>query len=726
MAGVRFKAGLAVVAAMALGAIGWACAGGPDAPTWTLVKPEYDEYGSAAMLLPSNDTRVNLLLLLADRRGATIRDPNSKADAVPLALFPWRVVSERALPPSDSAEQTYGRYFGTRCQSNQAGATAFVAAVRASKRLSGREREQLIAARQILSPEAKEVHQYIGDLECGAMPLVGDALQRLSPAGREFAVYLSGAHDFYAGDFERSANAFRSLVNATEPWVREAAAYMIGRTLLNRALQGSTTEYGSLEEPAKRDAQTAVAAGAAFRSYLKSYPSGRYSDSARGLMRRVHWLTGDNQALAAEYAQQLDSRAKFADAAAAVGLANEIDQKLPLPTLHPQIARDPMLLAVVDLQRMRQTEDYREYCCGPKITKAEIDAQGAQFGNDTELYDYIRAAEAFFVRRQPGNVLRLLPDVARQQRFTYLQFSRQMLRGLALEATNDRNARGFWVSLFPGAVQPYQREAVELELAIHDEKAGRIELVFAPNSPVTHPVMRAILLEQVAGPDLLRQQASRPGVLQYEREGALFTLLTKEIRRGYYRDFVKDSRLVPADTPVEGYYAGALDYSPRWTTVLDRPPLGMFGPKATLGDFGCPALTTTLSQLVAKPGAIRARLCLGEYFRANRFVWYPEPLESGHYEATHKPGALGSSKELFPRGRPYSRLEDYKAIMNDPAANADEKALALNRAIRCYAPVGSNDCGGVEVEKSVRRGWYNRLKSQYPQSKWARDLKYYW
>ena len=51
MAGVRLKAGLVAIVAATLGAIGWACAGGPDAPEWTLTSPEFNEYGSAAMLL---------------------------------------------------------------------------------------------------------------------------------------------------------------------------------------------------------------------------------------------------------------------------------------------------------------------------------------------------------------------------------------------------------------------------------------------------------------------------------------------------------------------------------------------------------------------------------------------------------------------------------------------------------------------------------------------------
>ena len=81
---------------------------------------------------------------------------------------------------------------------------------------------------------------------------------------------------------------------------------------------------------------------------------------------------------------------------------------------------------------------------------------------------------------------------------------------------------------------------------------------------------------------------------------------------------------------------------------------------------------------------------------------------------------------MFPAGTPYSRLEVYKAIMNDSAASADDKALALNRAIRCYAPAGVNDCGGTEVGKAQRRAWFVRLKADYPQSRWAKDLKVFW
>jgi hypothetical protein len=500
---------------------------------------------------------------------------------------------------------------------------------------------------------------------------------------------------------------------------------MVGRTLLNRAIQRAIDEYGSLADVDKRDLAATAAAGTAFDAYLKTYPNGRYVASAEGLLRRVHWLAGDEAALAADYGRQLSSRARFPGAFPAVALVNEIDTKLPLPTNKPAAVRDPVLLAVVDLHRMRTEEDSsaREWCCGPPITKAEIERQRPLFGGNTELYDYVRAAEAYFVRDDPGEVLQIIPDAARQQRFTYLEFSRQMLRGMALDALGDRNARGFWLSLFPAATQPYQREAVELALALHDEHSGRLDLVFAPGSLVRHPVMRELLLEHIAGPDILRRQASRAEVPQQEREVALYMLLSKELRRGFYRDFIEDLKLLPADARADTYFGGAMSYDVRWSPDPERPPLGKFGPPAKLGDFGCPALAVTAAQLAADSQAIRPRLCLAEFFRNNDFdgfnAWYgfDEPV---------KDGGLASSKPLFPPGTPYARLEVYKAIIADPRASADDTALALNRAVRCYAPGGNNSCSGTEVELAQRRAWYFRLKREYPQSRWARDLKYYW
>jgi hypothetical protein len=296
---------------------------------------------------------------------------------------------------------------------------------------------------------------------------------------------------------------------------------------------------------------------------------------------------------------------------------------------------------------------------------------------------------------------------------------------MALQDVQDRNARAFWLSLFPGALQPYQREALELALAIDDEKSGRLDLVFATNSPIRHPIIREMLLEHTAGPAILRQQASQPYVPTLEREVALYMLLSKELRRGFYREFLGDVRLLPADLPADddSYFGGATSYDARFNAEQERPPLGRFGPKGKLGDFGCPALQGTAAALAQNPNAIRPRLCLAEFFRDNGF----DEFESWTgFDSPVQGDGLASTRPLFPAGTPYARLEVYKEIMNDAAASADDKALALNRAIRCYGPSGINSCGGTEVSKAQRRAWFNRLKADYPQSRWAQDLKYYW
>ena len=77
----RVRLAIIALAAAACGIVAWACTDMSEGPSWALAKPDYDPGGSAAMLLPSNDTRVNLLLLLADRRGATVRDPKREGRA---------------------------------------------------------------------------------------------------------------------------------------------------------------------------------------------------------------------------------------------------------------------------------------------------------------------------------------------------------------------------------------------------------------------------------------------------------------------------------------------------------------------------------------------------------------------------------------------------------------------------------------------------------------------
>jgi hypothetical protein len=484
---------------------------------------------------------------------------------------------------------------------------------------------------------------------------------------------------------------------------------MLGRTAVNRAQVGYYDEYGSPRQDMKIDPKILSGAEAALRDYMKAYPKGLYFVSARGLVRRVYWLARDYARLEAEYAALLAMPAAERGIDP-VTLAQEIDAKL-LPNVAPDAVRDPTLLAVVDLMHMRVGKGYDGGpCCGQPIERVALEAQRAKFAARPALFDYLVAVHAYYVAPQPAEVLRLLPDAARQKNFTYLEFSRQMLRGIVLDAKGDRNARGFWIELLSSTALPGQRPAVELALALHEERNHALARVFEPGSPVRTPEIREILLVNVADAVLLRQQAQAASAPAHEREVALFTLLYKEATRGSHRDFVIDTRLVPSDAPSDGNFYDLVS--------SEHPPTALFLRSKELGDYGCRPFAQTQSRLAYSPGDAKAMLCVGEFMRANGFDGI---ALDGQLSADQ----LGGTPSLFV-GAPYSRLEAYQLVMAAPRASAEDKAYALFRAINCYAPSRNNSCGGKGVEPAQRKAWFQRLKRDYPKSRWAQELDYYW
>jgi hypothetical protein len=673
---------------------------------WKLSHKHYSGCDNMALLGPGNDTRVNFILLLFDARSHAAppaHKDNSPPDRpTPAALFEWAGFKDRMFPPAAQAEDSsYADGEGSRCRSNADGIAAFEAALKDARGLPDGERADLVAARRGLQPTCSAASG-------GAGAITGLAARMKSDPGKAFARYLQGALAFYDGDYDAAATQFASLRGAGQPWLRETARYMLGRVEVNRAQVNAFDDYGSRKDTPV-DAQTIARAEAGLLAYLRDYPNGLYAASARGLLRRVYWLGGDKAKLAATYVA-LFSQGATAPGLDDSGLADELDTKL-LPAIKPADTSDPILLAILDLAAMRTADSEADSgCCGTPITLAELEAQRPPFAANPALFDYLLAAHAWFVEGKPAEVLRLIPDASHQKRFSYLQFSRQMLRGIALDAVKDRNARGFWLDLLPGATLPYQHAAVELALALHDERTAALGRVFEPGSPVVDPVVREILLVNVAGAPLLRQQARAAAAPAHEREAALFTLLYKELTRGAPRDFVADLALVPASAAST---TGSID-----VLGSDHPWLGIFTHPAASDGYACPSLKETATQLAADPRGTRARLCLAEFVRLNGFDQYALDSQPPKDE-------LGGTASLFP-GAVFSRLEVYKAVIADPAAAAPDKAYALYRAVNCYGPSGNNSCGGVEVPTAQRKAWFLRLKNEYPTTSWAKAQRYFW
>lgn len=691
---------LAIVAAVCTVAIGTTAARASGdmgcAPAWRLKHADLTGCDSMAMLTPGNDTRVNLMLLL--RRGGWPA-PSDPSQPSPAPLFDWGTLARTIDPaPADVGSLAHAVGEGSRCRSDEAGAAAFAAAVSAARKLDGTERTALIAARAGLKPDCT------GPGGATAALAAADVAAR-SAAARDFAAYLHGAAAFYAGDFDGAIGRFTALARAGDPWLRETAAYMLARVELNRAQVGAYDEYGYRDEKVPLDARAIAAAETGLLRYLKAYPRGRYATSAHGLLRRAYWLGGDTRKLAAAYAALLAQPAA-SRGIGDVALVQEIDNKL-LPRLTAADTSDPALLAVIDLLAMRRSS--YEGGATPTMTRSALEAQRAAFARNPALFDFVLAAQAFYVEGNAREVLRLIADRATGDEADSVGFSRRMLRGMALDATGDAASRPAWLAMLSRAGTPFRRVTVELALALHDERTGGLERVFAPGSPVQDVRLRDRLLVNVAGADLLRRRAHAADATAHERAIALFTLLYKEVTRGGHAAFVTDVAAVPP--------GAAKDSS---TLDLDggEPPLGIFTGGAVAEGFPCPALVDTARRLADAPAAATPRLCLAEWVRLNNLDDFTLDTQPPRDELGGTPSQFG--------GAPFSRLAVYQAVIAAPASTASERAYALYRAVRCYAPSGNNACGGDGVPQSTRRAWFQRLHRDYAASRWARELEYYW
>jgi hypothetical protein len=639
---------------------------------------------------------VNLQLLLMDAGQAKIVSPPAGDGAVG---YTYEEFAALFVPPAPAkaAEEANDRPDGqgSRCNSDAGGTEAFQAALKAARGVPADERDALAAARTALKPNCDDPSKAVAPAPTAPIR---------SGVGRQFAAYLAGTTAFYGGDYDAARQNFASLKSSNQPWLKQTALYMLGRVEINRAQAGAFDEYGVLK-PDKVDAAAIGAAETAFQAYLHDYPNGDYTASARGLLRRVAWLGGQPQKLAAAFSSQ------FAHPepgnVTEPDLVQEADSKLLGAATAAQI-RERLLLASYDLMQIRKGDG----TSGPSpIALADLEAQRPVFAGHEALFDYLLAAHAFYDEGDPASALKHLPNTPPSGPMDNLDFSCQVLRGMALEAAKDPTAaRTLWLQLLPLARPPLQHPPLELALAMNYERDGRLAAVFAPGSPIRDAAMRELLLRNSAGPDLLRQRAKAVDAAEHERQTALFVLLYKELTRGRYAGFLADLALLPPPPKAEAADTAAPDPDVSWFSWPGDP---------TPDDqYACPALRTIASALAADPHQARGRLCLSEF---NRLI----VGESMDLDDTRPADQLGAGPSQFP-GAGYSRLEIYKQLIADPKTPKTERAYALYRAVNCYAPSGYNHCGGVGAEPAERKRWFHVLKTDYAATPWADMLKYYW
>ena len=691
-------------------------------PSWKLISDQLSGCNNLAFLSPGNDSRVNLQLLLDDaghlkltRQPQALEDYEYGYGLVPFSL--GMLDASRALGEAAEADEQGGdadaayltqalqrlgidseadafavHHFaegeGNRCRSNDLQAMrGFVDALVATPDLAASEAQALARSRRSLLSLCGE-----GDPQ--TQDILPPATQLQSPAAQAFGNYLRGADAFYRGHFDHARERFAKLASSEQPWLRETAQYLLGRVALNQAQLNAFDEYGFFS-PEQVDKTSLDSSAKAFEQYLSNYPQGLYSDSARGLQRRVYWLAGDTRRFAEAFAQQFERGAQQVDMPA---LIEELDGKL-LPSLTPDAIEDPLLLAMVDLIQLRDPGSNRE----PRLSLEQLQAQQPRFASQPGLHAYLVAAWHFYRGGDAAQTLAALPD-AGSGPMNALAFSQETLRGLALQAKGEQAAAlQHWQALLARSQDPLQRAQLQLALALNHERSGELGKVFAADSPITTAPIRERLLTYGAGPELLRQQAGNEQAPAGERATALYTLLYRDLDYGRYADFLRDFAQFPykATQPAQR---------------LD-PVLFAWSGGSDAG-YACPSLVRIAERLAANAEDAQGMLCLGDFIRIHGLDdhWLNRPPATGE---------LGSAPSQF-QGASFSRLAAYQLLLTAPQVSREDKAYALFRAINCYAPSGYNSCDGQDISKDQRKQWFQTLKRSYADTQWAQRLKYYW
>jgi hypothetical protein len=679
-------------------------------PDWNLENADLGCSSSAAMA-PGNDTRVNLTYLLQQRAGtgstgAGYPDVPFWEGAFGRTFFDWDIFRRAQFSPAPDTDAS--DFLGSRCVSFDSGTQAFLAALAANGGVKPAESSALANARHAMRATCTGVERIANgwnlseeERRLPAMEWPKDIRTR---AGKEFLSYLMAANAFYSEDWVVARETMGQLRKARDPWIAETATYMHARVNLNAAQAVAFDQWGFYGGSEEADRDGARVALAGFDAYLAAYPQGLYAASAQGLRRRALWVMGEPAPLAAIYEDMLSG--------VTIGsydmqrMIEEVDDKLLGYGVDPAAIDKPLLLATIDLKLMR-TNEWDEY---KPIAREALEAQAPVFAGREELYSFLLASHAYYVAKDYGRVMELIPDAARQDSFSPLQFSRQVLRGMALNKRGDRLEAGFWQDMLGGTDALYQRPLVEMALAMNWERNGKLSQVFADGSQITDSSVRIVLLEHSAGQADLRKIARATDRPAQERAVALYTLLWKDLSYGRYADFLKDRALVPAGAEDRGAFSGFL--------TSDEISAGVFTRGDTSESYACPDLGATVKRLAANAGDVQGLICLGEFYRLNGFDY--QYSEYGPDE-----DELGGGTDEFP-GTSMPRQAIYQKVLAMPGLDAKARSYALFRAVWCYGPSGNNSCGGDDVPEGQRRAWFRELKGKYANTQWARDLEYYW
>ncbi len=679
------------------------------------------------ILTPDNDSRDNLLRLLSEEQSFALPVQPMPVDITRSRDFyfdyhpQWDDTPSSVAATAQSEDETFthqmaalnldpaqftqlgtAEYTGTPDDEREnrfvshtfEAVSQFNAALLSDASLTQEQRHALALARMKLfyGTDIKELREILNSFPVGSSAML-------------FSRYISGAAHFYSGDYDTASQDFTLLQESQQPWLMETAQYMLMRTALNQSSQNSVGQYGDFDI-ARINHEDALRAQKEAQTYLQRWPEGVYAGSVRGMLRRINWYLQTWPQLAMLYEQSFQ---KITDVQSLRGLVTEYDNVFgaefynkPVQAAYP----DAPLVSYIELLRaLRLNSDDK-----PALTQEQLDASKPVFEKSGQLPLWRNLQlNLWMLTDNNAAVLQAVTPVNALPVHDILAFSEQVLYGEALMGQKQWfSARDFWQQLLKLSQDNEQQQYIQAKLAASLVYGGDVAAIFSPGSVVNNLRFRSRILKTVASPELLRQQASQ-GPNNEERTIALHTLWVRDLTENRFSDWLNDRKLASAIM------------QPLISEAFDDVNLSTFewnGNEAQPG-YACRSLDETVMALNKNAEDAHALNCLGEFFRTTQTsvdLW----KDSAGNDVLEV--AINSK---HPYGQ-YDRQNYYQQIITSPKAEPEDKSYALYRAVMCYAPSGMNGCGGEEVDKLQRKGWFTQLKTQYPGSLWAQKLKYYW
>ena len=227
-----------------------------------------------SILSPENDSRQNLLLLIAayHRDGADLRHLLTESRGSNWLLdAPERIASACQTNTTESVQQ-----FANALQASAA---------------SQPSRDALMALRQKMAVGCSQIEVSEAEInhQC-------DQIVQQDAKASVYCEYIQIAYQLYSAQPDKALDHIKSLrakIDNTESdkWLRETLDYLLGRVRLIAA-QTEWDGYYIDPDDNKINQDLVRQASTALQEYIKSYSSGRYLESARGLLRRADWMLG--------------------------------------------------------------------------------------------------------------------------------------------------------------------------------------------------------------------------------------------------------------------------------------------------------------------------------------------------------------------------------------------------------------------------------------------------